>query len=142
MLDRDFFPQHPDRGTLDPGADPRDTERLDPTRVPVLPLPRQPPLHVDELELDVDAHQLRIRGQPVHLTHKEFLLLRRLLMRAGQVCSRRELLDAAWGVDYQDPPTHKSIEVFIRRIRRRLEAAGSSADRIRTIRGLGYIVDL
>jgi two-component system, OmpR family, response regulator RegX3 len=103
---------------------------------------RAPVLSVGEVELEVDAHRLRVRGEVVHITHKEFLVLRHLLAHAGRVCSRRELLDAAWGVGYEEPPTHKSIEVFIRRVRRRLEIGGSSGARIRTVRGLGYVFDV
>lgn len=99
-------------------------------------------LVVGDVELEVDAHQLRVRGSAVHVTHKEFLLLHHLMTHAGRVCDRRELLDAAWGVDYDEPATHKSIEVFVRRIRRRLESGGGSATWIRTVRGLGYVVDL
>lgn len=99
-------------------------------------------LRAGDVELEVDAHRLRVRGEVTHITHKEFLVLGHLLAHAGRVCGRRELLDAAWGVDYEEPPTHKSVEVFVRRIRRRLEAAGSTTDLIRTVRGLGYVIDV
>src|SRR3954454_18921572 len=102
---------------------------------------RRERLRVGEVELDVDGHQLYVAGQPVHITHKELQLLRHLLVHAGRVCPRRELLDAAWGVGYEEPSTHGSIEVFMLRIRRQLSEHGSAAERIRTVRGLGYVFD-
>lgn len=138
MVDHDVRRQHalPANRALDDEPDDRSL-----TGFVLVPPARQRPLCAAELELDADAHQLFVRGHPTHLTHKEFLLLRHLLEHAGRVCHRRELLDAAWGVDYEEPPTHKSIEVFIRRIRRRLAAGGASAETIRTVRGVGYIID-
>jgi DNA-binding response OmpR family regulator len=48
------------------------------------------------VELYLDGHRLFIRGMPVHLPHKEFVILRHLMTNVGRVVNRRELMDNAW----------------------------------------------
>ena len=52
-------------------------------------------LRIGDVELQLDGHQLLVRGTPVHLPHKEFVILRQLMDNAGRVVTRRELLDHA-----------------------------------------------
>jgi two-component system response regulator RegX3 len=95
-------------------------------------------LQVGAVELELDAHRARVHGTPVHLPEREFQVLHMLMDNAGRIVSRRELLDALWGADHAD--VHKSIEVHINRLRRRVRTRGS--DPIRTVRGIGYVYDL
>ncbi len=53
-----------------------------------------------ELHLDFDNRTIRVQGKPVHLTPKEFDLLRELVTNAGKPVSHRRLLQAVWGPDY------------------------------------------
>jgi hypothetical protein len=49
-------------------------------------------LRIGDVELQLDGHKLLVRGTPVHLPHKEFVILRQLMDNAGRVVTRRELL--------------------------------------------------
>lgn len=96
-------------------------------------------LRIGEVELELDGYQVRVAGRPVRLPPREFQVLRMLMDNAGRVVTRRELLDHLWGT--QHPDIHKTIEVHINRLRRRLHIPGQP-EHIRTVRGLGYIFDL
>lgn len=97
-------------------------------------------LRIGDVELQLDSHKLLVRGTPVHLPHKEFLLLRQLMDNAGRVVTRRELLDNAWGPDRAD--VRPNLEVHIRRLRVKIENDVDKPTYIRTVRGVGYIFDL
>jgi DNA-binding response OmpR family regulator len=93
------------------------------------------------LLLDGDTREVRLADRCVRLTDTEFRLLEHLMRRAGEVCRRQELLQHVWG--YSFDPGSNVVDVFIRRLRHRLEAAGNDAGgaappRIETIRGTGY----
>lgn len=96
-------------------------------------------LRLGDVELELDGHQLRLGGTPVHLPHREFQVLEMLLGNAGRVVTRRELLDHIWGPGH--PDIHKTLEAHINRLRRRFRTEGRP-DRIRTVRGVGYIFDI
>jgi DNA-binding response OmpR family regulator len=72
----------------------------------------------------------------VDLSAREVALLEALLLSAGRVVSKDQLADRLYGVSDEVGPN--AIEVFVHRLRRKIEAAGVS---IRTIRGLGYLVE-
>jgi two-component system response regulator RegX3 len=97
-------------------------------------------LRVGDVELQLDGHRLIVRGTPVHLPRKEFLILRQLMYNAGRVVTRCELLDNAWGPDRVDVQNY--LEVHIRRLRTKIESNADRPTRIRTVRGVGYVFDL
>ena len=97
-------------------------------------------LRIGDVELHLDGHRLLVRGEPVHLPHKEFVILQQLMENAGRVVTRRELLDNAWGPDRADVRNY--LEVHIRRLRTKIESDVDRPTRIRTVRGVGYIFDL
>lgn len=97
-------------------------------------------LRVGDVELQLDGHRLVVRGIPVHLPHKEFVILQQLMDNVGRVVTRRELLDNAWGPDRSDVRNY--LEVHIRRLRTKIENDADRPTRIRTVRGVGYIFDL
>jgi len=82
------------------------------------------------------------RGRPVatRIPRKEFLILQLLLERAGQVVSREELKERAWG-EVITPVSEKTLDVHVRRLRSRIERDPSNPDLIRTVRGTGYVFD-
>ena len=98
-------------------------------------------LRIGDIELELDGHQLLVRGTPVHLPHKEFVILRHLMDNAGRVVTRRELLDHAWGPD-QANARKNYLEVHIRRLRLKIESDPNRPNYIRTVRKVGYIFDL
>ena len=97
-------------------------------------------LRVGDVELQLDGHRLLVRGKPVHLAHKEFVILRHLMDNAGRVVTRRALLENAWGPDRAGARNY--LEVHIRRLRTKIESDADRPTRIRTVRGFGYIFDL
>jgi two-component system phosphate regulon response regulator PhoB len=90
-------------------------------------------LTIGGIELDLAAHQLRVKGKEMPLTATEFRLLRLLMERSGRVQTRGQLLSDVWG--YAEDIDSRTVDTHIRRLRRKL---GSEADRIETVIGVGY----
>lgn len=88
-------------------------------------------LRVGVIELDRRARRCTVRGQEISLTRREFDLLETLLANPGHVCTRDQLLDAAWGSRYV---SEKTVDVHIAGLRRKFK----DALRISTLRGVGY----
>ncbi len=78
-------------------------------------------IRLDQLELDVDTHAVRIAGEPVHLTPLEFQVLRVLVEHAGRLVTYGRLLRAVWGSAYGDEDHY--VHVYVGQIRRKLERA-------------------
>lgn len=96
----------------------------------------QPQLIEGDVELDIDRHELRVRGELVTLALREFELLAYLMARAGRVVTRDSLIQNVWGYNYVGDT--KTIDVHVKRLRAKIEDDPSSPQRITTIRGLGY----
>ena len=88
------------------------------------------------LTLDTAARRAFIDGQALDLSAREVALLEALLLSTGRVVSKDQLADRLYGVSDEVGPN--AIEVFVHRLRRKIEPAGVV---IRTIRGLGYLVE-
>jgi two-component system response regulator RegX3 len=88
------------------------------------------------IELDVDAHEVRLGGEEVSLRPKEFDLLESLMRRQGRLASRHALIDEVWGADHYG--TTKTLDVHIKRLRQKLESDPAHPQHIVTVRGLGY----
>ena len=88
------------------------------------------------IELDIDAHEVRVGGATVSLRPKEFELLEVLMRRKNRLSPRETLIDEVWGSDYFGDT--KTLDVHIKRLRNKLEADPSDPVQIRTVRGLGY----
>lgn len=86
--------------------------------------------------LDSDRHQLVVRGAPVALPLKEFELLELLMLNAGRVLTRGQIIDRVWGSDYFGDT--KTLDVHIKRLRSKIEDDPSEPTMIVTVRGLGY----
>ena len=95
------------------------------------------PLAVGPLVMDVEKHQVMVRGQNVELTKKEFDLLRHLLENKDRVLTREALLDAVWGFDFVGETN--SVDVYIRVLRSKLDDA-FGLKLIHTVRGVGYVI--
>ena len=85
------------------------------------------------VEIDLDAHQARLDGAPVHLTLTEFRLLAALAQSTGRVLTRRHLMTKAMGPGVT--VTERTIDVHLTAIRKKLGAHGNL---ITTVRGVGY----
>ena len=94
-------------------------------------------LRVGDVELDSAAHQVHVGGQEIELTAVEFELLALLLRHAGEVVTRETVSLEV----FERPLTHfdRSLDVHISNLRRKLGTAGNGSERIKTVRGIGYI---
>ena len=97
---------------------------------------KSPKLRFGDLTVDTAARRASIGSEPLDLTPREWVVLEYLLMRVGQVVSKEHMLQAMCSWD--DSITHNAIEVYISRLRSKLQHAGI---RIRTVRGFGYMVE-
>jgi two-component system response regulator RegX3 len=88
------------------------------------------------IELDIDAHQASVDGEPVDLRPKEFELLESLMRRRNRLAARHTLIDEVWGPSYFGDT--KTLDVHIKRLRQKLEPDPSRPKVIVTVRGLGY----
>ena len=90
-------------------------------------------LSVGDISIDLEKREVRMRGQQVELTLKEYELLCYLMENTSRVVTREELLDRIWGYDY-DGET-RTLDMHIKTLRQKLGEAGHS---IKTVRGVGY----
>jgi DNA-binding response OmpR family regulator len=88
-------------------------------------------LQVGDVRLDPMRRTLEVREERRSLSHREFAVLLHLMQRAGQVCTREELLSQVWG--YSFDPGSNIVDVYIRRLRAKLDP-----DQIETVRNVGY----
>ena len=91
-------------------------------------------LSLADLEMDDEAHVVRKAGQVVDLSPTEYNLLRFLLVNAGRVLSRSQILDHVWQYDFGGTGT--VVETYISYLRKKLDAIGQPL--IKTVRGVGY----
>ena len=94
-------------------------------------------LQLADLELDEETHEVFRAGQVVELTNTEFRLLRYLLMNAGRVLSRTQILDHVWKYDFGGDAS--VLETYISYLRRKVDQAEPSL--IHTVRGVGYVAE-
>jgi DNA-binding response OmpR family regulator len=96
-------------------------------------------LRVGDLELDRRACQARLAGSLLSLTATEFKLLEFLMDQPGVVFSREQLLNAVWGHDRA--VTDRTVDVYILRLRQKIEPDPASPTLIRSVRGFGYCLN-
>jgi two-component system cell cycle response regulator CtrA len=97
----------------------------------------EPTLRVGPLQLNLDSREVSVDGRPVHLTGKEYTILELLVLRKGVVLTKDAFLNHLYGG--MDEPEMKIIDVFICKMRKKLQAAGAG-HLIGTVRGRGYIL--
>lgn len=93
-------------------------------------------LRCGELVYDLATSRFALAGEPLNLTAREQAVLSALIARPGRVMSKEQLASQVFGLDDEVNP--EAIEIYIHRLRRKLEA---SAVRIVTFRGLGYLLE-
>ena len=92
---------------------------------------------VGDVELDPASRVVRRSGEAVELTSVEFALLEALMRAAGQVVTREQLAQNVLGRRFM--PYDRSIDVHVSKLRRKLGDHNPEAERIKTIRGVGYV---
>jgi DNA-binding response OmpR family regulator len=89
-----------------------------------------------DFELNADSMTLAVRGQAVDITATEFRLLHFLASHPGRVYTRDQVLDAVWrDMSFVTP---RSVDVYIRRLREKIEADPENPAYLKTVRGAGY----
>lgn len=86
------------------------------------------------LSLDESAHEVRLDGQAVDLTPKEYSILLKLLSHIGRVYNREQLLDDVWGMDFYGDS--RTVDSHVARLRTKLGAWGTA--HLKTVYGIGY----
>lgn len=89
------------------------------------------------LSLDEKSRQVVRDGQAILLTQREFQLLLELFKNQGEVCTRDELLDKVWGIDFDGQPN--TVDVYIRLLRNKIDK-NFDKKLLKTVRGLGYML--
>ena len=90
-------------------------------------------ISVDGIEMDIAAHQVKVDGEPIELSYKEFELLNYFLQNRGVALSREKILNNVWNYDYFGDA--RTIDTHVKKLRSKL---GSKGDYIKTIWGMGY----
>ncbi|MDE1893191.1 MAG: response regulator transcription factor [Pseudomonadota bacterium] len=96
----------------------------------------KPDLLIGRLRLDLPGHRAWIGATALELTAREFGLLEALALRPDRVTSRAQLIEAL--CDWDQELTDNGLDIAIHRLRRKLHGSGTS---VRTIRGLGYLLE-
>ena len=95
--------------------------------------------HKGRLRIDFDTYEVYLQSKRIELSLREFELLKFFVRHPNRVYERTQLLDLVWGPDtYVEPRT---IDVHIRRLRRRIERDDAEPELIVTVRGVGYMFD-
>ena len=103
------------------------------------PAERPTVIEVGDLRVDPAAHSVTRAGRPVELTPREFALLHHLARRAGDVVPREELLAEVW--DDADDTSMNVVDVYVGYLRRKLERPFRRRRLIRTVRGVGFVLE-
>src|SRR5690606_25836909 len=96
-----------------------------------------PVLEVGPLVFDTVGREVRVNGERLALSVRELSVLEMLMARAGRVVTKRQIVNSlsAWDADFSE----NAVEVYVYRLRKRLELTGAS---IQTVRGFGYLLDV
>ena len=105
--------------------------------------PAEEPARVIEagrLVIDPSAYRVTRAGKPVTLSTLEFRLLYYLASRPNRAFTRDQLLDAVWGTERFVTP--RSVDVYVRRLREKIEADPETPVHLKTVRGAGYLFEV
>ncbi len=92
------------------------------------------------IQMDTQRHEVHVRGRLVELPPKEFALLEAFMLRPGKLVTRQVLLSEVWGVEYFGDT--RTLDVHIKRLRTKIEEDPGRPKHVRTVRGLGYKLQL
>jgi DNA-binding winged helix-turn-helix (wHTH) protein len=110
----------------------------DPGKLRALAEQHQPQNEPDGVVIDISRKKVVLGGVVATLTFLEFELLQFLVLREGQSVARQAIINHLWGLESGDAPNERTIDVYVRRLRQKLEPY---PDIVRTVRGQGYRFD-
>jgi two-component system OmpR family response regulator len=110
------------------------------TKMAEAPVAEPASLKIGTLEIDVARHRASLSGAVLELSPKEFDLLGFLAKNRGLVFSREQLLEKVWGYDYSGDT--RTVDVHIRWLRQKIETDPSRPERLVTVRGTGYKLEV
>jgi two-component system KDP operon response regulator KdpE len=93
-------------------------------------------IEVDDLHIDLERREVRLRGEAVHLTPTEYSLLKYLATNGGKVLTHPMILGAVWGPEFSSDV--QLLRTFINQLRAKLRDDGGSSRFIQTDPGVGY----
>lgn len=93
-------------------------------------------IRLAEIEIDNIRHRCLVNGEAVELTFKEHELLKYLMINAGIVVSREQIMSAVWDEDFSGES--RTVDMHIKTLRQKLKTAG---EHIRTVRNVGYVIE-
>jgi two-component system KDP operon response regulator KdpE len=96
-------------------------------------------VRVANVEIDLNRRLVKKGGEVVSLTRTEWMLLQHLAANAGKVMLNTELLSKVWGPEYRDDLQY--LRVWVSRLRSKLEPDPSNPTIIKTLQGIGYLLD-
>jgi two-component system response regulator RegX3 len=105
-------------------------------RVPAPEASVEETLTAGPVRMDVARHEVNVRGELVAFPPKEFELLETFLRRKGRLLTREFLIETVWGPDYFGDT--KTLDVHVKRLRRKFEDDPHRPSNLVTVRGLGY----
>ena len=97
------------------------------------------PIEVGKLVIDPSSYRVMRAGKPLTLSTLEFRLCYFLAARPNRVFTRDQLLDAVWGTERFVTP--RSVDVYVRRLREKIEADPEHPTYLKTVRGAGYMFE-
>ncbi|MGH2609151.1 MAG: winged helix-turn-helix domain-containing protein, partial [Tepidiformaceae bacterium] len=92
-----------------------------------------------DLQVDRERREVRRNGAVLKMKPKEFELLLFFVQHPGRVFSREQILDEVWGYDFYGGP--RTVDVHIRWLRQKIEVDAANPERLRTVRGSGYLFE-
>ena len=95
-------------------------------------------IQIGDLDIDFERFEVRVRGEIIDLTLREFEVLKYLANQPGQVVTREVLLEKVWGYEYYGDI--RTVDVTVRRIREKIEIDTTSPKILITKRGIGYYI--
>jgi len=93
-------------------------------------------LVVGPIQMNIDKHQVSVKGAQISLPLREFELLEFFMRNPGRVLTRNQIIDRVWGGDYFGDT--KTLDVHVKRLRSKIEEDPANPFLLQTIRGLGY----
>lgn len=96
-------------------------------------------IHIANLEINTNSHEVKRDGKPLNLTAKEYAILEFLLYNKNRVLSRLSIAEHVWGDNFDLFTMTNFVDVHVKNLRKKIESSDKN-NIIQTVRGIGYII--